>query len=104
MDNDKNNNTEQEVIQNNTVEVPGWVLYTLLQHLEVSWDSKSLTIPQTEVAINSYRLGSRLLREMINSKKTEHNGTLMTTEDTTNVQNKPELTAEKTKKKRKPKK
>jgi len=65
------NSKEQEIIQNSEIKVPGWVLYTLLQHLEVSWDSKSLTIPQTEVTINSYRLGSRLLRETIDSKTNE---------------------------------
>jgi len=97
------NNTEidQEVIQNNVVEVPGWVLYTLLQHLEVSWDSKSLTIPQTEVTISSYRLGSRLLRELINSKKPGNTET--TTEDSSAEQIEPEILEGKPKKKRKPK-
>lgn len=90
---------EQEIIQNNTVEVPGWVLYTLLQHLEVSWDNTKLTIPQTEVTISSYRSGSRLLRELIDSK------TKIPVETTSVVaENDLETIEEKPKKKRKPKK
>lgn len=83
-------NGEQEIIQNSEITVPGWVLYTLLQHLEVSWDSTKLTIPQTEVTINSYRIGSRLLRETIDSQKPE-----------SEIE---EIDEEKPKKKRKPKK
>ena len=64
-----NNSTEQEIIQNSEITVPGWVLYTLLQHTETCWKSSDLTLPQAEVTINSYRLGSRLLRETINSKR-----------------------------------
>lgn len=93
------NSDEQQIIQNNSIDVPGWVLYTLLQHLEVSWDSRSLTIPQTEVTINSYRLGSRLLREMIDSKKNETLGIVPAEEETIEGDGE-----EKPKKKRKPKK
>lgn len=68
-------NTETDIIKTTEITVPSWVLYTLLQHTELCWETTKLTIPQAEIAIQAYRLGSQLLRQKIekemNSVKVE---------------------------------